>query len=157
MALVVEDGTGLSNANTYVDVTYADTYFSTRGITAWASLTNKEALLIQATDYLEAVYSESWKGEKLLDTQSLSFPRVIDGVTVFPERLKYAQCELALKANSDVLLKDVGEKVIKEKVDVIEVQYAEYSDQKTQYTYVYNLLSPYLQNGSQTSRKVVRA
>ena len=50
--MVVEDGTGLSNADSFVSVAYADTYFSTRGVSAWASLTNKEALLIKATDYI---------------------------------------------------------------------------------------------------------
>ena len=142
--MVVEDGTGLSNADSFVSVAYADTYFTTRGVTAWASLTNKEALLIKATDYIEAVYSESWKGVTLNDTQSLSFPRIIDDATVYPDRLLKAVCELALKANSGDLLVDVEQRTIEEKVDVITVKYAEYSDQKTQYSMVYGLISPYL-------------
>ena len=142
--MVVEDGTGLSNADSFVSVAYADTYFSTRGVTAWASLTNKEALLIKATDYIEAVYSEAWKGVTLNDTQSLSFPRIIDDATVYPDRLLKAVCELALKANDGDLLVDVEQRTIEEKVDVITVKYAEYSDQKTQYSMVYGLISPYL-------------
>lgn len=142
--MVVEDGTGLSNADSFVSVAYADTYFTTRGVSAWASLTNKEALLIKATDYIEAVYSESWKGVTLNDTQSLSFPRIIDDATVYPDRLLKAVCELALKANSGDLLVDVEQRTIEEKVDVITVKYAEYSDQKTQYSMVYGLISPYL-------------
>ena len=142
--MVVEDGTGLSNADSFVSVAYADTYFTTRGVTAWASLTNKEALLIKATDYIEAVYSESWKGVTLNDTQSLSFPRIIDDSTVYPDRLLKATCELALKANDGDLLIDVEQRTIEEKVDVISVKYAEYSDQKTQYSMVYGLISPYL-------------
>ena len=142
--MVVEDGTGLSNADSFVSVAYADTYFTTRGVSAWASLTNKEALLIKATDYIEAVYSESWKGVTLNDTQSLSFPRIIDDSTVYPDRLLKAVCELALKANSGDLLVDVEQRTIEEKVDVITVKYAEYSDQKTQYSMVYGLISPYL-------------
>ena len=142
--MVVEDGTGLSNADSFVSVAYADTYFTTRGVNAWASLTNKEALLIKATDYIEAVYSESWKGVTLNDTQSLSFPRIIDDATVYPDRLLKAVCELALKANDGDLLVDVEQRTIEEKVDVITVKYAEYSDQKTQYSMVYGLISPYL-------------
>ena len=142
--MVVEDGTGLSNADSFVSVDYAETYFTTRGVTAWASLTNKEALLIKATDYIEAVYSESWKGVTLNDTQSLSFPRIIDDSTVYPDRLLKATCELALKANDGDLLIDVEQRTIEEKVDVISVKYAEYSDQKTQYSMVYGLISPYL-------------
>jgi hypothetical protein len=142
--MVVEDGTGLSNADSFVSVAYADTYFTTRGVSAWASLTNKEALLIKATDYIEAVYSEAWKGVTLNYTQSLSFPRIIDDATVYPDRLLKAVCELALKANDGDLLVDVEQRTIEEKVDVITVKYAEYSDQKTQYSMVYGLISPYL-------------
>ena len=142
--MVVEDGTGLSNADSFVSVDYADTYFTTRGVSAWASLTNKEALLIKATDYIEAGYSESWKGVTLNDTQSLSFPRIIDDATSYPDRLLKAVCELALKANDGDLLVDVEQRTVEEKVDVITVKYAEYSDQKTQYSMVYGLISPYL-------------
>ena len=153
--MVVEDGTGLSNADSFVSVAYADTYFSTRNVTAWASLTNKEALLIKATDYIEAVYSEAWKGTTLSDTQSLSFPRIIDDATVYPDRLLKAVCELAYKANSGDLLVDVEQRTIEEKIDVISVKYAEYSDQKTQYSMVYGLISPYLMS-SGVSKKAVR-
>lgn len=153
--MVVEDGTGLSDADSFVSVTYAETYFSTRNVTEWASLLNKEALLIQATDYMEAVYSEAWKGTTLLDTQALSFPRIIDYDTVYPDRLLKAVCELALKANGGSLLTDVDQRTIEEKIDVITVKYAEYSDQKTQYSFVYSLISPYLMSGG-ISKKVVR-
>ena len=154
--MVVEDGTGLSNADSFVSVAYADTYFTTRGVSSWASLTNKEALLIKATDYIEAVYSESWKGVTLNDTQSLSFPRIIDDATVYPDRLLKAVCELALKANSGDLLVDVEQRTIEEKVDVISVKYAEYSDQKTQYSMVYGLISPYLLSTG-ANKKAMRA
>lgn len=154
--MVVEDGTGLSNADSFVSVDYADTYFTTRGVSSWASLTNKEALLIKATDYIEAVYSESWKGVTLNDTQSLSFPRIIDDSTVYPDRLLKAVCELALKANSCDLLVDVEQRTIEEKVDVITVKYAEYSDQKTQYSMVFGLISPYL-SSTGANKKAMRA
>ena len=154
--MVVEDGTGLSNADSFVSVAYADTYFTTRGVNAWASLTNKEALLIKATDYIEAVYSESWKVVTLNDTQSLSFPRIIDDSTVYPDRLLKAVCELALKANDGDLLVDVEQRTIEEKVDVITVKYAEYSDQKTQYSMVYGLISPYLLSTG-VNKKAMRA
>lgn len=153
--MVVEDGTGLSNADSFVSVAYADTYFTTRGVSAWASLTNKEALLIKATDYIEAVYSEAWKGVTLNDTQSLSFPRIIDDATVYPERLLKAVCELALKANSSVLLIDEKQRVLEKKIDVMTIKYAEYSDQKTQYSMVYGLISPYL-SSSGASKSAIR-
>ena len=55
MALIVEDGSGLSGANSYASTAQADTYASDRGLTAWTGDTaTKEAALIRATDYLEA-------------------------------------------------------------------------------------------------------
>jgi enoyl reductase-like protein len=157
MGIIVEDGTGLANANSYIDSTYADTYFADRGITGWASLTNKDALLIQATDYIETVYYGKWKGERLTTTQALEFPRVIDSVDVgVPDRLKKACAELAWKANSGTLLVDVEQRIIKEKVAVIETTYSEYDDQLTQYSTVYNLLSEYLENASLNSSTVTR-
>ena len=62
---------------------------------------------------------------------------------------------LAFKANSGDLLVDVEQRTVEEKIDVISVKYAEYSDQKTQYSFVYGLISPYLMS-SGVSKKVVR-
>jgi hypothetical protein len=157
MALVVEDGTGVSNANSYIDVAYFDTYWTDRGNTDAVAIVNKEPLLIQATDYIETVYYGLWLGERLTTTQALEFPRVIDSVDVgVSERLKKACCELALKANSGSLLTDVEQRIVKEKVAVIETTYSEYSDQLTQYTTVYNLIAGYLENSSPNSSKVIR-
>lgn len=158
MALVVQLADGsVTNANSYIESTYADTYFSDRGKTEWATLTNKDALLIQATDFIERVYFGLWKGTRLTTTQNTEFPRLIEGVDVgLPERLKQACSELALKANSGELLPDVEQRIIKEKVAVIETTYSEYDDQLTRYSNVYELLSPFLENSSQNSVKVTR-
>ena len=52
MSLVVEDGTGKADAESYISVADADTYHSNRGNTDWAALTTteKEQLLRGATD-----------------------------------------------------------------------------------------------------------
>ena len=84
--MIVENGTGVIGANSYSTVVFADDYFSLRGITEWDSLTNKEALLVQATDYIENVYSQNWNGLPLTDTQGLSMP-IVNGVE-FIENLK---------------------------------------------------------------------
>ena len=78
MAFVVEDGTGLTNSNSYISVADADTYFSDRNNTVWAALstTQKEAYLIQATQYIDAVYSDRFSNIKLKSTQALEFPRI---------------------------------------------------------------------------------
>ena len=157
--MLVEDGTGIADANSYVTVAFFDTYFTERGNTDIVALTDaqKEVLLIKATDYIETVYYGKWLGERTTTTQTLEFPRTIDSEDVgVPTRLKKAVCELALKANTTTLLVDVEQRVIKKKVAVMEKTYAQYDDQLTQYTVVYNLLKEYLANGSLNSSKVVR-
>lgn len=99
--MVVEDGTGLIDANSYVDIAYADDYFSTRGQTEWVDLetSQKEILLVKATDYIDSAFK--WKGTKKSNEQGLNFPRINlvndDGFTVknVPLALKKAVLECA--------------------------------------------------------------
>ena len=159
VSLIVEDGTGIANANSYVSEAEYLTYWTDRGNATAIAITGDtlKSLLIQATDYVENVYYEKWLGDRLTLTQALEFPRVINLIDVeVPDRLKKACFELALKANSASLLTDVEQRIIKEKVAVIETTYSEYSNQLTQYTNVYELVKPYLLNQSTTSVKVVR-
>lgn len=96
--MTVEDGTGLEDADSYVSIEYADTYFASRGFD-WSTLSNDEKcqLLIKATDYIDNIYE--WYGIKKTQAQSLRFPRKnlrdIDGYEVsdIPVRLKQAVCE----------------------------------------------------------------
>ena len=154
MALVVEDGTGLSNSESYVDVDYVDAYFLKRGNTEWNLITNKESKIVLAMDYIENNYT--YLGIKLLSTQSLQFPRVIDGQTIYPISLKSAVCELALKANNGDLLQDTGKTTIREKVGTLEVEYDANQDDLTSYNYVNKLLAPYLVSTSSFSYSISR-
>lgn len=158
MAFVVQDLTGLSTANSMASVAEFDAYCLDRGIdtTGFANDTAKEVALVKGCDYLKTVYYESWSGELLVETQSTPFPRVVDTVTIFPTDIKYANIELALKANGGDLLSDVGQRVISEQVSSIKVTYSEYSDEQTNYTAVYSLVKPYLSNSSSFSHNVVR-
>ncbi len=50
MTFVVEDGTGLANANAYIAVAFADSYFADRGIQKWADVTDaslKQQAIVQ--------------------------------------------------------------------------------------------------------------
>ena len=116
MALVVEDGTGKVNAETYVDETEADTYHAKYGITSWASLTSqvKEVLLLKAMRYL-LKYETRWAGVKRTQQQALAWPRsgVVDasGYPIpdnsIPQAVRNAQCELALIASTEDLVPNV--------------------------------------------------
>ena len=154
MSLVIELGNGDSNSESYIDVTFADAYFLKRGITEWAGLTNREQLIIRAMDYIENNYT--YQGTKLISTQALQFPRLINGETVYPVAIKNALCELALKANNGDLLQDTGKTTIREKVGTLEVEYDPNQDDLTSYNYVNKLLAPYLVSISSFSYSISR-
>lgn len=152
--LVIEDGTGLSNSESYVDVAYVDTYFLKRGNTEWDLITNKESKIVLAMDYIENNYS--YKGTKLISTQALQFPRLINGETVYPIALKNAVCELALKSNEEDLLADTDKTTIREKVGTLEIEYDPNQDNIKSYNYVNKLLAPYLVSTSSFSYSISR-
>jgi hypothetical protein len=73
--IVVEDGTGLPNANSYASETALNNYCSDRAITIPSGDAN--AALIRATQYIEATYRGRWPGNrtKYRGLQALSWPR----------------------------------------------------------------------------------
>lgn len=74
MAIIVEDGTGLANADAYVSVADVDAYHSARAQTAWTGATAaKEALIVRATQLVDASYA--WRGVIASNTQALRWPR----------------------------------------------------------------------------------
>lgn len=86
MAFTVEDGNGLPTANAYIEVAFADDYWSDRGDAAWAAASepNKQVAIVKATDYIDKVFGGRFKGSKAFVTrpkpdesvdQALEFPR----------------------------------------------------------------------------------
>jgi hypothetical protein len=87
MAFTVEDGNGLPTANAYIDVAFADDYWTDRADASWAAADNtvKQVAIIKATDYIDKVFGSRFKGSKAFVTypipdesvdQALEFPRV---------------------------------------------------------------------------------
>lgn len=102
MALTVEDGTGLANADAYISLTEALTYATDYGLTDWtaAGVTDpkREVAIRQATEYIDTVYVPI--ADRLVATQKLQFP-IEQGVV--PVALKFATARLAVFAlNSDL-------------------------------------------------------
>ena len=100
--LVIEDGRGLSDANSYVSAEYADSYAKNRNYDKWMSQSEyvKKAAIVKAMDYVDNLFD--WKGTAKFRNQSLSFPRVniidnngFDRSGEIPEKLKKAVCEAA--------------------------------------------------------------
>lgn len=154
MALIVEDGTVVTGAESYCTAAFATTYHDNRGNAAWAALasdTIRERLLRKATDYMMQVYRGRWKGYRVEDGQALDWPRssvCVDGYSVdsdiVPNEVQTACAELALKASSATLYADQSQGVVREKIGPIETEYDKNSSQAIQYKAIDSMLRPYL-------------
>lgn len=104
MALVVEDGTGKTTAESYIAVADANTYHTARGNSTWTGEDGvKEAALRKATAYLDGRYRDRWRGKRSTKDQALAWPRLggvdSDGYGIDPDSVPaavaYACAELA--------------------------------------------------------------
>lgn len=140
MALVV-------GTDTYVTTTELTAYATARAITI---VNDEELILLKAMDYLEV---QSYWGEKTDADQDLEFPR--NGDTEVPQKIKTAQIIAALLIDSGEDLFPTSTQAIKrEKVDVIEIEYQDYTSAKKSYSQLNALLSPFL-SASGLSFKVI--
>lgn len=174
MALTVEDGTGLADAESYASVADADSYHALRGNTLWATMseTEKEAALRRATDYLVQAYRLRFKGTRVNGVQTLDWPRnfveredftyatlngysYIGGAYYYPSddvpvEMVQACCLAAFKAASGDLAPDIEPLAIREKVGPIEVERAPGSSRVIRYQALDNILAPLLKRGGGT-------
>lgn len=157
MALIVEDGTIVAGAESYISVTDADAYFLARSNATWAAIATtelKEAALRKATDYMVGRYGLRWKGDRVSELQELDWPReaayangfLIDSDTV-PVAVQRACAELAVRASADDLQPDAGPQVKQETVGPISVTYMDGARQSDAYKAVDAMLSAYLKAG----------
>lgn len=170
MTFVVEDGSGKTDANSYVSVADCDTYHSNHsGSTTWSGATtaNKEKALRLATQYLDAKYERRWIGVRFSLEQRLHWPRsyveqydiYTISTTTIPRELKDACCELALKQLSDTdLAPDITNpgNIAEEEVSAGSVssrtKYVGGGKSQTKsYTLVRHLLQPLLRHGLERS------
>lgn len=128
MALIIEDGTGVAGANSYVTVAEFEAYALERGVTLTGTPTS-EQLLIRAMDYLESL---SYIGEIASMGQALQWPRYgvyIDcyyfiSNTTIPNLLKNAQMATAISIDQgDDPLASIPRLVSSETVGPISVTY----------------------------------
>ena len=123
--IIVEDGSIVANANSYVSEAELSTYAADRGITLSGT---PNQLIIKSMDYTE---SRNFIGDKYTQGQSLQWPRdnaYIDGFEVgtdtIPQELKNAQLATAISIDAGVDPSATIERATKrEKLDVLEVEY----------------------------------
>lgn len=141
MSLIIEDGSIVANANSYASLATVDAYHLARNNTAWAAEAHdevREAAILRAMDYIEA---QNWLGMAYSGPvggtgyQPLQWPRIdvyVNGFewpnTQIPPKVISALCEAALvelvTPGALSVALERGGAVIREKVDVIETEYA---------------------------------
>lgn len=179
MSIVVEDGTGLADAESYASVEFADDYHLTRGREeTWVELDEvvKEQALRLASDYMVQEYRDRWAGYRRTLTQALDWPRwdvprrdapgwygawrAFYDSNVVPEEVKRACVELAFRAvdqdtltvSAAGLLPDLEPQVQSESVGPISVTYFQGGRQQTRRSAVDAMLLPLLSSGRGTIR-----
>lgn len=131
MALTVEDGSIVAGAESYITLAEANTYFTNRNNATWAALSDaaKEAAIREAAQYIDGVYT--FIGYIVDSDQVMAWPRTpgydLQGRTILtteiPQKIKDAQCELALEASSSSLLASYTGETQSEKVGSLAVSY----------------------------------
>lgn len=128
--LIIEDGSIVSDANSFATDDEFKRYAGLRNIDIPATQPDREALLVLAMDYIFSVETKM-KGLRVSELQDLPYPR--DGAcennriissNEIPKSLKNAQMELAAQANvSDLLVNESTNNVSKEKLGDLEAEY----------------------------------
>ena len=140
MAIIVEDGTHVDNANSFVDVATCRTFCSARGLTLPTADAEVEVLLIKAMDYLQSLETK-FQGSRENTGQELVFPR--KNISFFGESitgeiplvLKNAQCRLAYDwSKNDLQKTGTDREVLKTKLGPMEKQFAETGSTSPQFT-----------------------
>jgi hypothetical protein len=173
MPLIIEDGSGKVDSESFCDVAFADAYHLSMANDAWAAVVNKEAMLRRAAIYMQQTYRLRWHGTRVSDTQAMDWPRYSVERTdsglwrngfavnignlslgsyyasnIVPKEVMQAQAELALKASAGELLADVEPPVASEQVGPIAVSYFQGATQIKKFVAVDRLLAPFMQNTS---------
>lgn len=136
MALVIEDGSVVAGANSYVTLAEFKSWADSRDISYNADDNVVEAQILRAMDYFERLF---FIGNKANENQPLQWPRteaLIDGyyadATEIPKEVKIALYEATVvEAAGNSELETQGRKTLRERVGDIEVEYAENSENRT--------------------------
>lgn len=156
MALVIEDGSVVANANSYVTTAELDTFLANRGKFLEGDNGTSEQVLLLAMDYIE---TQSFLGVKGSKDQALQWPRtgvLIDGYSVdsdeIPNDLKLAQMEVAIAIDSgNNPLSTLDRETKREKVGDIEVEYSDGAKDSVELRAVNSRLSKLVISGAGTT------
>lgn len=114
--LIVEDGTGIADAESFASVAFADEWLGDRGGADWLALSTseKEVNLRKATDYMVETYR--FLDTPLTEVQGLPMPGVKLG---YPSAVAIACVMLADRVRTVVLSPDSDGRVVKRKYEEV--------------------------------------
>ena len=161
MALIVEDGTGKSNAQSYSTVAFYRSEMALRGVVVTAETdADIESRLYLGFNYMLQRYRQEWSGLRKTVTQNSDFPRFMmpipdvfgsvgwyyDDASV-PAEVSKANVLLAYRAKTVTLLPDIEPTVTSEYIaGAISVTYDTKSTPYTTFGEIDFMLSPYFSN-----------
>lgn len=132
MPLIIEDGSAVQDANSYVGLDEARELASIRGITLSASETELTGQLVSAADRLTS-YESRFSGYRVSGVQGLSYPRTnsyrygsVYPNDSIPKELKLAQVMMAniLQEGGEIWASNTSG-ILREKVGPLETEYSE--------------------------------
>jgi hypothetical protein len=162
--VTVEDGSGVSDADSYVSESDADTYFDDRNESEWANLnqSQKSAALRKATSFLDSHFD--WKGGVANQGQSLDWPREdvendesqeVDS-DVIPEAVRDACMELAFHAAVEGDLEPMTDPGENKRIVAgsVEIEYADNQTPGQSFSKVQKLLGGLTLGGHNSARLI---
>lgn len=155
MALVVEDGSGIDGANSYVSVSDASSYAVARGLTFPTSpASTAEAALIRATAAIDATYRSRFPGQRVSGRdQALEWPRKYAGDAEgnpiaedeIPQEIINATIEAAVRelAEPNSMMPDLerGGQVKSIKAGSVAIEYGGNATARTAFTLIDGILA----------------
>ncbi len=157
--MIVEDGTGVTSANSYVLEDEFDEYCDARGTTPATG--DAEAALVRATQFIDTTYRTRFSGTKVNGRdQALQWPRT--GATdddaeeieddEIPQEIKDAVCEAALRELEEPgsMQPDLerGGDIRRLKAGSVEIEYGGAASAETTFTIIDNILAGLLESPS---------
>lgn len=132
-SLIVENGSIVDGANSYVDIAFARDYADSYGLALPVDDDTLVRHLLNSQTFLGS-FESRLQGSRVSPAQRLSWPRVgvnacgtVIAETEIPDSIKAAQVELAglITSGIDLFATISGRVVKREKVDVLEQEYSE--------------------------------
>jgi hypothetical protein len=167
VAIIVEDGTGKVDAESYISVADCDAYHTAFSHAGWTGTTAaKEAALRKATQYVDTIGDRRWIGYRLDLNQALDWPRFdatdddgwVRASDTVPVEVEQATSEAALRALTEELFTDlpgagtIGSESVTVGPISTSTTYVGGKTQLKRYTIVEKLLAPLLESSGTVSR-----